>query len=326
MISDEHDEGHEGYQRLREIASRLKAGEKVAPVMVRDLVRWFGAEYRGSHVNDLIRDSLFQNNLRVEPDLNMHRIDGSIEFREGVLIDEIDQEFFANYRKPHKGQIINDIEAKFLQKLWIERVRDVVRGWIDRNPDATEAEIRAKTLAMNELDFESITREEEASYIIPFPSPTIRGEPQFTRLNAIGEERSEGLKRLYTVLGRFIFEFSQLDRMLRRAVGEALKLSNDRFHVITSSYDFAKLCQVVPNLYRTVSGCTEKTRGELEGLCKGCLQINDKRVQIVHSAWFASEEGSGAEYVSRTSLKPAICFPRSHLQNLTDDVIFLANS
>jgi len=76
MSLDQSDEGHEGYKRLGQIASRLKAGEKVEPVMVRDLVRWFGAEYRESYINDLIRDALFQNNLRVEPGLNQARIDG----------------------------------------------------------------------------------------------------------------------------------------------------------------------------------------------------------------------------------------------------------
>jgi hypothetical protein len=202
-------------------------------------------------------------------------------------------------------------EADFLQKLWIERLSDVVSGWIDRNPGVTATDIQAKALALNELDdFDELAKEEESAYVIPFPSQTIRDQSQFTRLNAIGKERSGMLNRLYTAIGRFIFEFSKIDSIIRRSVGEALKLGNERFHVVTSSYDFAELCRVTQSLYLTASGCTEEKRGELERLFKDCDRINRARVRIVHGAWFLSEDGLGTEHVSRQTLKPTIYFPR----------------
>lgn len=321
MSLDQSDEGREGCKRLEQIASSLKAGERVEPVTVHDLVRWFGAEYRGSQVNDLIRDALFQNNLRVEPGLNERGIDGLIGFHEGAVIDDIDREQFANYRTLYEGLSINEIEAAFLDKLWLERLSDVVAGWIDRNPGATKSEIQAKALALNELDFDTIVKEEEAAYITPFPSTTIRNKPQFARLNAISREGSGRLNRLYTAIGRFIFEYSQLDLIIRRAVGEVLKLDKERFHVITSSYDFAELCRVTPSLYSTVSGCTEEMQRELEKLFKDCQKINEMRVRIVHGTWFLSGEELGTEHVSRTSLKPKIYFPRiEDIENLCNDV------
>jgi hypothetical protein len=48
---------------------------------------------------------------------------------------------------------------------------------------------------------------------------------------------------LYTAIGQFIFEFSQLEFMIRHTLGTALDLretdANARFDIVTSPYDFA---------------------------------------------------------------------------------------
>lgn len=120
----------------------------------------------------------------------------------------------------------------------------------------------------------------------------------------------ENPQRLYSSIGQFIFVFSQLEFMIRHALAVALALNNDRFHAITSSYDFATLCNVTGNILCTIPGCTDEERAKLKALFDECKQINTKRVRIVHGTWFIGEEGLGAEHVSRQTLEPTIHYSR----------------
>jgi hypothetical protein len=300
-----------GDKRLEQIASQLKAGKKVQPVLVRDLVRSFGADYRGSHVNNLIRDALYQNNLRMDPNINQAGMNDPIEFHQGVVIDELEREYYENYRVPRPGQIMNKIEANFLFKLHVERVLDVASGWVDRNPNATKSEIEAKILALSELDFDTLA-EEENSYIIPFPSRntgTVQSED--TWLNETYEARKAVvLGEYYTAIGRFIVAFSQLERTLRSALGEALQLNTAQFHAVTSPYDFAGLCNVTRSIYGALPNCTDDERIKLREITNACLEINHDRNRIVHGTWFLDLEELGTEHVSRTSHKPTTYYKR----------------
>jgi hypothetical protein len=162
---------------LEQVAARLKSGETVAPVTVRELLRWFGAEYRGVSMNNTIRTELLKHNLRITPGLNEQVVDGLLYFHEGVAIDKIDKEFFARKREFHEGQQLDDVEVAMLNKLYAERLCEWLAGWIDRNPDATESEIRAKAKALNELELHELGKEENGE-IIPSPAQTFRsGRP-----------------------------------------------------------------------------------------------------------------------------------------------------
>jgi hypothetical protein len=101
------------------------------------------------------------------------------------------------------------------------------------------------------------------------------------------------MRRLYVSIGQFIFEFSQLEFMIRHLLGEALGLNDEkRFHAVTSRYDFVALCRVTCNIALAIPGCTDEDKSELEDIFKGCLKVNDDRVHIAHGTWFISEEGT----------------------------------
>ena len=68
-------------QRLRQIEERLRNGEKVPPVTVRELLRWRGWERRGSFVSSWIQRSLREANLTTSPDFTVPYIDALIEFQ-----------------------------------------------------------------------------------------------------------------------------------------------------------------------------------------------------------------------------------------------------
>jgi hypothetical protein len=70
--------------------------------------------------------------------------------------------------------------------------------------------------------------------------------------NEVDAERRR-LASLYTAIRQFIFEFSQLEFIIRHALGEALALkevgADARFDIVTSPYDFATLCNVTKAIY-----------------------------------------------------------------------------
>jgi addiction module HigA family antidote len=165
--------GSQGHKRFAEIAKYLKNKKPVGQVTIRELLRWFDAKYRGVHVNETIHAALFDNDLHIEPDLNAQHLDSVIEFREGVVIDEIEEQFRKNYRPLHEGSVLNEIEAAMLDKLYVERLCDCLVGWIDRNPRVTEREVQAQAAALNELEYDELENEDGAD-IISLPEPPYR--------------------------------------------------------------------------------------------------------------------------------------------------------
>lgn len=65
---------------LSDIAIRLKAGQDVAPVSVRTLLSWAGAQRRGYWVVEWIRRSLREVELTTDPDFESAYIDSLIKF------------------------------------------------------------------------------------------------------------------------------------------------------------------------------------------------------------------------------------------------------
>jgi hypothetical protein len=139
------------------------------------------------------------------------------------------------------------------------------------------------------------------------------------------EAERENIRRLYLAVGQFIFEFSQLEFMIRHLLGEALGLDDEKqFHAVTSPYDFATLCRVTRNIALAIPGCTEEDKAELEDIFKGCLKVNDDRVHVAHGTWFISEEGLGTRHVSRSSLDPKVYYSRiGDIDKVSQEIVTL---
>lgn len=74
-----------GPDRLKQIAEQLKGGQTPEPVTVRELLRWFRVERRGSYIVQWIRQALSEAKLTTKPDFEGSYIDSLIEF---VLAEE----------------------------------------------------------------------------------------------------------------------------------------------------------------------------------------------------------------------------------------------
>ena len=133
-------------------------------------------------------------------------------------------------------------------------------------------------------------------------------------LEQIEAERKKTIS-LYTAIGQFMFEFSQLEFVIRHALGDALNMSetgaNAPFHIVTSPYDFATLCNVTKAIFQRTIVCEESDRKEIEDIMNACMKLNaEERVPIAHGTWFIGEAGLGARHVPRTKLEVTIKYSR----------------
>lgn len=112
-----------------------------------------------------------------------------------------------------------------------------------------------------------------------------------------------------------MFEFSQLEFIIRHALGDALNMrgtgTNDPFDIVTSPYDFATLCNVTKAIFLRTIECEESDRKEIENIMNACMKLNaEERVPIAHGTWFIDETGLGARHVPRTKLGVTIKYSR----------------
>jgi hypothetical protein len=75
---------------------------------------------------------------------------------------------------------------------------------------------------------------------------------------------------VYTAIGQFIFEFSQLEFMIRATLGDALgiKDAHPQFDMVISPYDFATLCNITKAVFTRTMGCTDQEKSEIESILK----------------------------------------------------------
>src|ERR1700691_3577649 len=104
-------------------------------------------------------------------------------------------------------------------------------------------------------------------------------------------------------IGRFIFEFSQLEFSIRAVLVTRLGLKEEYFNIVTGPYDFAKLCNVTREA--SIVKYPER-KEELDKLFNACLKLNETRVLVVHGMWLDDMDGLSLRIVSRGSFKTQI--------------------
>ena len=161
-----------------------------------------------------------------------------------------------------------------------------------------------------------------------------KGPAWLTHTQSINKFTSDD--RWYTAIGRFIFEFSQLEFTLKYYVAEAIGLaalnddggivSDQHFDTIMHQFDFARLCDIAESVLLeprgtglpvTVEGVVggpapvfHQTAAEheaskrkqtqlLKKLINECKSLNIDRNRVVHGLWSMGERPE-LNYVSRT--------------------------
>ena len=108
-----------------------------------------------------------------------------------------------------------------------------------------------------------------------------------------------GTEQLFSAIGRFIYEFSQLEDDLKQRVAGAISLRDEHFAAIMT-YDFAMLCTVAETVLTPIY-----QTAKFKALIGKCRSLNIDRVRVVHGTW---EIGMGVVHVSRQKLEYAVHF------------------
>jgi hypothetical protein len=105
-------------------------------------------------------------------------------------------------------------------------------------------------------------------------------------------------------IGRFIFEFSQLEFCLRYHTGTEAGLEGKNFTAIMTQ-DFALLCTAaIDVLGRSLR--EDDNKRVLKEIISECRKLNDVRVKVAHGLWVPFHEGGTVQHVSRSSLKISV--------------------
>lgn len=114
--------------------------------------------------------------------------------------------------------------------------------------------------------------------------------------------------RIYREIGRFIFEFSQLEYTLRYHVAEMARIDDQYFDIVTSAFDFAKLCSALLALSAKEKG--GKPDPTLKDLIADCHEVNTIRLRVVHGLWVIGSGNDRAIHTSRNSMQSEVYFDK----------------
>ena len=104
-------------------------------------------------------------------------------------------------------------------------------------------------------------------------------------------------EKTYRAIGRFIFEFSQVEYTIRHYLAEEIGLKEEYFTPMVESYDAAMLCNVAKKVF-------EKRRpGKFASRIEECinrfLELIPIRNRVAHGLWVPFKEGGTVRHVPR---------------------------
>jgi hypothetical protein len=106
---------------------------------------------------------------------------------------------------------------------------------------------------------------------------------------------------LYREIGRFVFEYSQLEFDLRSIFRRMVGFDFEHDDIMTAGFDFARLCAALI----AASAIEEDGKPDptFEKLISQCKRINEVRIAVVHGRWSSTYGGDRAIHVGRNSMK-----------------------
>jgi hypothetical protein len=121
------------------------------------------------------------------------------------------------------------------------------------------------------------------------------------KVKTMRSKRQQASDKTFRAIGRFLFEFSQLDYEIRRQVGEAAGVDLIHVHDIMTQ-DFGPLCTAAIKVFDfEYSGTREKLRRErMRGLLKRAQSLNNIRNVVAHGLWVPFEEGGKVIHMPRS--------------------------
>jgi hypothetical protein len=135
------------------------------------------------------------------------------------------------------------------------------------------------------------------------------------------KEKQEAAEKTYRAIGRFIFEFSQLEYEIRYRLSEALDVAPWYFNE-AMVHDFSPLCTAAISVFQ-LEFVKEKNRfADIEKLVNKARQFADLRNAVAHGLWIPFKEGGTLVHVPRSKLKGSVSTEQAAaLEKKADEVL-----
>jgi len=104
-------------------------------------------------------------------------------------------------------------------------------------------------------------------------------------------------EKTYRAIGRFIFEFSQVEYTIRHYLAKEIGLKEEHFMPVVESYDTAMLCNVAKAVF------AKRRPGQFAARVEECINcvhtLNSIRNRVAHGLWVPFKGGGTVHYVPR---------------------------
>jgi hypothetical protein len=117
----------------------------------------------------------------------------------------------------------------------------------------------------------------------------------------MGRAENETAEKTYRAIGRFMFEFSQVEYTIRHHLAEEIGLKEKHFSAVVESYEVGALTTVAIEVFRKSRGASAEPISKLLNRFRG---LNDKRKRVAHGLWVPFKDGGTIHYVPRNNLSP----------------------
>jgi len=104
-------------------------------------------------------------------------------------------------------------------------------------------------------------------------------------------------EKVYRAIGRFIFEFSQVEYTIRHYLTEEIGIKEEHFTPVVESFDVATLCNVANKIFAMRRPGQFAARIE-KGIHR-FFDLNNVRNRVAHGLWVPFRDGGTVHHVPR---------------------------
>ena len=129
-------------------------------------------------------------------------------------------------------------------------------------------------------------------------------------------------EKTYRAIGRFMYEFSQIEYAVKDMVCNELHVPAEHFTAVSSTFDVAVLCTLAITVF-----ASRENADEIKSLVNRFRELNNHRQRVAHGLWVPFIEGGSVLFTARSSLKGASHQKQQDaLEKLADDALSLRNN
>jgi hypothetical protein len=129
---------------------------------------------------------------------------------------------------------------------------------------------------------------------------------------------------LYRSIGRFVFNFSRFEDVLRWRIVACLKLNARQGNFVTPAMDFAFLCNLGKVVFQEKYQEEPTKLAEILKIMSQALEINASRIRVAHGSWYLNRPAGFAVHTSRNTFQEDTFFYKpGELDDLADRLFAL---